>query len=262
MLPVIGLLALLATVLVVLLVQARRALAAERATVVGLRGDLAGARTELEAITAARDEAVARGDAAEAARDEARRGRADAEAAARRDAVARRAAEGEVAETAALAARLIDDGAADPAALWALERARSERTWRHSVAAVAGAESPFTGAPDPLRVALDIEAAAVREEVGAVVDLLVELPAAVTPGASLAVLRVVQEQLAVAARRGEVTTVAVGAEGADVVVRVTPLDADGAPLPPDPIAVPPSRIDVDGHAVRLRDALAAVSSPG
>lgn len=259
MLPVASVLALLlavlAVVLGVLLARARRALAAASVEAAGLRAEVAAGRDELATTTTALDDARARVEAVEAERDAARRERADAEAAGRRAAQAQAAAEAEVSETAALAARLIDDGAADPAALWALERARSERTWRHSVAAVADAGSPFVGAP-PLPVALEIEAAAVREEVGAVVDLTVDLPAGTTAGASLATLRVTQELLALAARKGEVTTVAVGAEGTDIVVRVAAFDAESTPLAPDVLALPPSRIEIADGVARLRDALA------
>ncbi len=270
MLPALVALALVALALAVLLVVARRSLAAERrrgeASRQELEGRLAEAAEVTTAVEAARDEALERAAAVEGA-SAAAVTEAEARVAAAEEgrAVAdraRTAAEATVSETATLAARLIDDGAADPAALWALERARTERTWRHSVAAVAGVPSPLRATGEPLRVALEIEVAAVREEVGAVIDLTVAVPEPVTPGVALATLRVTQELLAAVAKQGEVTSVAVTTDGADLVVRVEAFDAEGEPLGAPPLVLPPSRLEPEGPAVRLRDALAPAADVG
>lgn len=87
----------------------------------------------------------------------------------------------------------------DATALWHLELARAERTWRHSVAVSLDQSSPFADTDDPLRSAVEIEVAALREEVGVSMEL--EWTAVVDDLARrLIVLRVVQELLAAASR--------------------------------------------------------------
>lgn len=159
----------------------------------------------------------------------------------------------ESAEAAALAARLVDDGAADPMALWALERRRSERTWRHSVG-VPGAPSPLAD-PDVLRAALQIEVDAAREEAGAVVELSADLPQKLSAGTSLAVLRSAQELLADAVAQGEEITLRVGHEGGDVLIGVDGIDAEGAALTSSPLDLPPSRLEAEPGLVRIRGIL-------
>ncbi len=88
----------------------------------------------------------------------------------------------------------------DPELLWALEITRSERTWRHSVAVDPNLPSPFPDAPDPLRFAVEVEAAAMREEVGAFIHLQWDAEAVADPIRRLLVLRVANELLAAAAR--------------------------------------------------------------
>lgn len=232
--------AVLAFVLAVLLVMSRRSAAADRAAVPALEGQLEEARASIAAAETRRAEA-------EAAKLSAEGARASSEAT--------------VSEMSVLAARLVNDGAADTAALWALERIRSERTWRQSVALVEGGSSPLSGSAEPLRVALEIEVAALREEVGAIVDLEFQVPEPVSAGASLATLRVAQELLAATVMGGDVTTVHVAADGADVVVRVETVDANGSPLPVIPLVLPRSRLEPDGSAVRLRDALGPLDNP-
>ena len=84
-------------------------------------------------------------------------------------------------------------------ALWALELARAERTWRHSVAAGADEPSPFEATEDPLAAAVEIEVSALREDVGVAMELDWDAPVA-DPARCLTVLRLAQELLAVAAR--------------------------------------------------------------
>ncbi|MCU1499668.1 MAG: hypothetical protein JWM47_3621, partial [Acidimicrobiales bacterium] len=192
MLAVLVALALVAVALAVATVLARRDLGSCRA-------ELATSRTTSAEAEAARDRSSLELDAARAELAEQRRAGAEAaEAAARAVAEAEAArgaadqgraeAEASLSEAAILTAHLFDEGAADPAALWAMELLRSERTWRHDVAAVADDPSPLEGARHPLWTALEVEVASVREEIGAVVDLDVDLPELVPPAASLAVL--------------------------------------------------------------------------
>ena len=106
-----------------------------------------------------------------------------------------------------LAARpgvVVGDTTTDDAAsemLWDLEVARSERAWRNSVAInPVDDPSPFERADDPLRTVVEIEAWALREDVGALIEI--EWKADPIPSAArrLLVARVAQEMLALAAR--------------------------------------------------------------
>lgn len=223
--------------------------------------------SELAEVSSSRDQAVARAATAEESRLAAEEAVAAANSvtetwkersAAAEDArgvaeVERDLAVAETAETAALAARLVDDGSADPAALWALERRRSERTWRHSVG-VPGADSPLTGF-DVLMAALQVEVDAAREDTGAVVNLAADLPASLSAAASLAVLRSAQELLADAVVSGEEVTVRVGHEGGDVIVGIDGVDAEGTALVLAAIDLPPSRLEAEPGRVRLRGVL-------
>lgn len=108
----------------------------------------------------------------------------------------------------------------------------------------------------PLEAVLEVEAAALREEVGVEVETELDLPTSVPTGAGLAAVRVAQELLALAARRAEVTTLRVGPDGGDLVVRVDARDDSGAPMAPVTLDVPPGSLEVDGDTVRIRHALA------
>lgn len=119
-------------------------------------------------------------------------------------------------------------------ALWRLELARSERTWRYSVAPLPLGPSPFDDAEDPLRLAVEVEAAALREEVGAPLAVRWEASPIADPGHALLVLRLAQELLAAAAREGH--SVVLAATGYDdVVLHLT--GEDGEPSPE--VAIPP-----------------------
>jgi hypothetical protein len=85
--------------------------------------------------------------------------------------------------------------------LWDLEVARSERQWRNSVAIdPLGEPSPFEAADDPVREAVEIEAAALREDVGALIDVEWKAGPIEDPSRRLMIVRVAQEMLATAAR--------------------------------------------------------------
>ena len=111
------------------------------------------------------------------------------------------------AEAEAQAASAAARNGVDPDVLWALEQARSERTWRQSVAI--GEGSFLDGVDDPLLAALQVELDAAREDVGAIVELEAELPTAVTPAGSVLVLRAAQELLARSMKTAEETTLRV-----------------------------------------------------
>ncbi len=85
--------------------------------------------------------------------------------------------------------------------LWNLELARTERLWRNSVAIDPTSEtSPFDDADNALRQAIEIEAAALREDVGALIEVDWQAEAIESPARRLVVLRLAQEMLASASR--------------------------------------------------------------
>ena len=144
----------------------------------------------------------------------------------------------------------------DPDLLWTLERARSERTWRQSVALGAETASVFDGSDHPLREALQIELDAAREDVGAIVDLDLDVPPDVTAAGSVLVLRAAQELLARAVKTAEQTTLHVRADGPDVVVTIEAADHEGTPVELEPLAVPTSAdLDATDGGVRIRRAI-------
>lgn len=111
------------------------------------------------------------------------------------------ALEEQLAEMAARADRFREDhrGGLDATALWNLELARAHRTWQHSVAVSPDQPSPFADTDDPLGVAVGVEVAALREEVG----VAMELRWSVTVddlARRLLVLRIVQELLSLSSR--------------------------------------------------------------
>lgn len=140
---------------------------------------------------------------------------------------------------------------ADPMVLWALERSRSERTWRHSVAS--SPDQPYAPiGSGPLTDALHVEVEANREEVGTSVELAVEVPDDLTAAGCVLILRVAQELLASVVHRAETCVLHVHCDGRDALVRVTGEDEHGVavvsellPLPASPSVVP----DDDGYRI-------------
>ncbi|MDH5291742.1 MAG: hypothetical protein OEY41_17235 [Acidimicrobiia bacterium] len=123
-----------------------------------------------------------------------------------------------------------DDG--HPATLWALELARSKRTWRTSVATNPFAEpTPFDETDDPVRLAVEVEAAALRENVGALVDLDWQIGPVTDPTRRHLIVRVAQELLEAAARNPEPLRLVVSGDP-DVTLRLERRDgpADGPPV--------------------------------
>lgn len=266
----VAVLAVAAAVLAVLLVRARAALAAERRTGADLQVRVADAEASRAASSerAERAEAQVAVLAAEAAA--ATKERAGLEKAIAAADVARAEAEGGAAalEAALAVARA---GGGDPGVLWALELVRTARRWREDVAPGPHAESPLTDAPDPLQVAVGIEAAAVKEATGTTVDVDWQLDSPLGPPPALVVLRAVQEVLAAGAKAVDSGRLVVAAEGDDVVVSL--IGAPDEPVtPPDPLAgagraavaatgavdvrTGPGRVEA-----RLRGVLAAASAP-
>jgi hypothetical protein len=126
----------------------------------------------------------------------------------------------------------------DAGALWALEIARSERRWQASVAPGMDLPSPFEQTDDALKLAVEVEASALREEVGTRIDVAWALDADLPDQASLLVLRLAQELLADAASRAETLELRVGLEddSAGVAVALRALDEEGTIVP---VALPP-----------------------
>lgn len=113
----------------------------------------------------------------------------------------------------------------DAEALWSLELSRAERTWRHSVAISPDQASPFDDTEDPLRVAVEVEVAALREEVGVAMEL--EWSAQVDDlSRRVVVLRVVQELLSAVSRSEQavVLTATGGVDGPVELVLSAPED--------------------------------------
>ncbi len=208
----------------------------------------ADARVALDAkatqAAAQADTATDRADAADEARSAAEQDLSTArEAAAAAEALAADAearaeaadtrAEETQAEMAQMAAAQADtdEGAAEwssgpgPEVLWGLELARTERTWRTSVAADPTADAPEASA-DPLRSAVDIDLVALREESGVDFELVWLLSDSLRPVASLAVLRSVQELVAAATPMADEGRVVVSVDGADVNVVMTEPDGE------------------------------------
>lgn len=126
-----------------------------------------------------------------------------------------------------------------PATLWALELARSKRTWRTSVAANPFAEpTPFEETDDPVRLAVEVEASALRENVGALVDIDWQIGPVTDPTRSHLIVRVAQELLEAAARNPEPLRLVVSGDP-DVTLRLEPRDGGSADdeSTPEPVTV-------------------------
>lgn len=119
------------------------------------------------------------------------------------------------------------DGDADagPGAdtLWALELARTRRTWHTSVSADPTAET-FDDGGDPLRAAIEVDVAALREEAGVDVTVVWDLDHVLEGAPALAVLRTAQELLAAVTRMADDAQLTVRRDHADVVIDVTEPD--------------------------------------
>jgi hypothetical protein len=207
----------------------------------------------LATTSAERDASAARAVEAEAARDAATAAADEARTAVEVATIRAMEAEARAAEAAGR-------NGVDPQVLWALEQARSERTWRQSVAL--GEGSYLDGADDALLAAVQVELDAAREDVGAIVELDADLPSALTPAGSVLVLRAAQELLARAMKAAEETTLRVHVDGDDVLVTIVAADESGEPVAIEPLAIPESAdVEPAENGVRILRAVAPLGSP-
>ncbi len=129
-------------------------------------------------------------------------------------------------------------------ALWDLELTRSERTWRHSVAINPEEDpNPFADTDDPVRLAVEIEAAALREDVGAFITIEWNAPPVADTGRRQLVLRVAQEILAAAAREPAPSTLRVSGE-AELTLELIQTDEDDQIINLVPPVIDSSLVDV------------------
>lgn len=160
-----------------------------------------------------------------------------------------------LAQLAAAAEQRARDAAAasgvEPGVVWPLELQRSERVWRFSVSPGPQADSPLAATRSPLLTALKVEVDAARNEVGADVELAVDLPPDVAPATAVLVLRIAQELLADVVRRSETATLQVTTDGNDIVVAVEAVGRDGEAVLPEPLPVESPLIEPIENGVRL-----------
>lgn len=215
----------------------RRDLAAANDRATALEADLAAAKEASGALETTVTGVRAELEAASSRAGEAERTAADLEASLAEARAATEAAEAaavEVREQLAAAETERDDarsalgqagwgGGPGPDTLWTLELARTQRTWRTSVAADPTSDA-FEERPDALRAAIEIDLAAIREEAGVEVAVDWELVDRLEPLAALAVLRSAQELVAAATRMADDARLVVEPADADVVVRVAEPD--------------------------------------
>ena len=135
-----------------------------------------------------------------------------------------------------------------PAALWDLEVARSERTWRTSVAVDPTApQGPFETADDPVRLAVEIEAAALRENVGAFITIDWQAAKIEDPARRHLVVRVAQEMLEAAARNPEpLRLVATGDD--EVNLKLEPADDESSVINLQAPVLADDLVEVDSDA--------------
>jgi hypothetical protein len=216
-----------------------RELDAANVRAVGIQGELLSTQEQLKSTEIARDDASGRIQAAEKRAEEAETARRSAEkqlssafadvgAATSRAQAAEIAAEAAQSAASTARAALVDAGwghGPGPGTLWSLELARSERTWRNSVAT--DPSSAFEPGSDRLRAAIETDLAAAREDAGVDVDLVWELVGEIEALAALAVLRVAQELVAGAVPLADEAQLVVEPDDTDVIVRVA--ERDGSP---------------------------------
>jgi len=136
---------------------------------------------------------------------------------------------------------------------WPLELLRSERTWRFSVSPGPQADSPLGSPESEFVAALKIDVDAARNDIGADVELAVDLPTALEPATQMLALRIAQELLADVVRRSDTSTVRLRADGADLVISVEATGDDGEPVLPEPLPIASPRVEPIDQGVRLLD---------
>lgn len=202
--------------------------------------------SEISALIADNNGLQAKLESVEAARAESERGRAEAEAAA--EAAEARAANMVIGDVATV------EGA-HPEALWNLEVVRSERTWRNSVAVDPLApQGPFEATDDPVRLAVEIEAAALRENVGAFITIDWRAEPVADPARRHLIVRVAQEMLEAAARNPEPLRLVARGED-EVRLELEPMEADDGTVTVAPPRFASDLVDVrtdSGLSVTVR----------
>ncbi|CAB4756648.1 MAG: hypothetical protein F2754_10675 [Actinobacteria bacterium] len=121
---------------------------------------------------------------------------------------------------------------ADAATLWALELARVDRRWHLSVAPGIGLTSPVMSSAEcelP-HVALDIIAAALREETGTRFSIDWQLTEPLSLAAAVLVVRLGDEMLASSALKCELVQLQVASAGDFVVLTLAAFDNSDAPV--------------------------------
>lgn len=131
---------------------------------------------------------------------------------------------------------------ADTAALWALELARVERRWHASVAPGIDLTSPLVDASvdDQPRVALEIVAAALREETGTRSSVDWQLAAPLAAATALLTVRAGDEMMASAAPQAEAVRLTVSMSDGRVILRVDAFDTDNKQVAHIPFATLPT----------------------
>jgi len=142
---------------------------------------------------------------------------------------------------------LVDIESDAPTALWDLEISRSERTWRNSVALnPASVSTPFEDAEDPVRLAVEVEAAALRENVGASIVIDWQTGLIEDPSRRHLVVRLAQEILEMAARNPEASRLVVSGDD-DVNLRLEAVNEDEEVITVIPPRVTSDLVDVRGE---------------
>ncbi len=214
----------------VLAVRVRRqghALGAAGARIVTLSEDL-------DTVSNDRAEHVLRADTAEAARDEAeaRATALEAEVRTASDRLGDAITAYEHTRDAADELRAQLASRADAATLWALELARVDRRWHVSVAPGIDLTSPIASSPEAElpRVALEIIAAALREETGTRFAIDWQLADALPPAGAILVVRFGDEMLAASALQCEMVELRVTASGDFVELTLAASDNSDTPV--------------------------------
>jgi hypothetical protein len=241
-------------VLAVVLVRVRGELRTALARIGTLEIDLATARQEVADARREHDETRSRAEEAAALHDATQRQLAGREAqleASAQELVLVRAQLDESRVAATAAEIWAQSAEAELEALWSLELTRSERRWEHSVAPGPGSASPFAESTDLLRLAVETEAAALREEVGTRISVDWQLDADVGPVTALALLRLAQELMTTAAPRSEEIVLRVDGGDRDVTVTLDAVDERDEPVTNVLASNHPAWRPVAAHVVRV-----------
>lgn len=128
--------------------------------------------------------------------------------------------------------------------LWTLETARVNRVWETSVSVGPAATSPVGRSANVALDALEIDAAAVREDAGTEVEVRWDGPPPATVLGTALVVRTGAELLAAAAKTAEsaVLSVEVDDDGG-IALRIEGLDADDQPVAVAPPSLEELRVD-------------------